>query len=148
MACSQQARTGGDSIISDAKKIYQNLIAREPKTIKILSQKFFFERRGFQNKKKVFNKKIFDTQNKFIFRYLRDYIESGHKIIKKELTTKQKNALNILDKYLESKNYQTTYKLNKNDLVILNNFCLAHGRKQFQINNKDPRTLYRLWIKN
>jgi alpha-ketoglutarate-dependent taurine dioxygenase len=148
MACSQQARTGGDSIISDAKKIYHNLRLRERKIIQILNQKFFFERRGFKYKKKVFNKKIFDTQNQFIFRYLRDYIESGHKIVKKKLTVKQKNALSILDKYLENKNYQITYRLNKNDLVILNNFCLAHGRKQFQINNRDPRTLYRLWIKN
>ena len=148
MACSQQASTGGGSIISDAKKIYQDLRVKERKTIKILNKKFFFERRGFKNKKEVFNKKIFDTKNKFIFRYLRDYIESGHKIKKKKLTKKQENALNILDKYLENKNYQTTYKLNQNDMVILNNFCLAHGRKQFQINNKDPRTIYRMWIKN
>lgn len=148
MACSQQAITGGNSIISDVKKIYQDLRLKERKATKVLSQKFFFERRGFSNRNRIFNKKIFDTQNKFIFRYLRDYIVSGYKIKKKELTTKQENALNILDKYLENKNYQITYKLNKNDLVILNNFCLAHGRKKFKINNKDPRTLYRLWIKN
>ena len=146
MACAQQAKSGGDSIISDATKIYRDLSMRERESVKVLRQNFFFERRGF--KKKNFYKKIFDTKNKFIFRYLRDYIESGHKIIKKKLKAHQYDALNILDRYLENKKYQTTYKLNSGDLVIMNNFCLAHGRKKFQVNDKEPRTLYRLWIKN
>lgn len=148
MACSEQANSGGEFIISDVTKIYRILNFKDRKSLKILKKKFFFERRGFKKKNKVFCKKIFDIKNEFIFRYLRDYIETGYKIVKKELLSEQKDALNILDKYLANKKYQTIYKLNEGDLVILNNFCLAHGRRQFKINYKTPRMIYRLWIKN
>jgi alpha-ketoglutarate-dependent taurine dioxygenase len=52
----------------------------------------------------------------------------------------------MLDKYLQNKKYQKKYKMNKGDLVIMNNFKLAHGRTKFSVSDKKQRNLLRVWL--
>ena len=82
MGCLCQAKKGGYSIITSAKKIADFLKLKKPKTLKLLKKKFFFERRGFNfANKNIFNKPIFTVKKKeFRFRYLREYIESAYMI--------------------------------------------------------------------
>ena len=82
MACENNSVKGGDTILVDTKKIFKFLKNKKPHFLKILCNKIPFERRGFKfSKSNVFFKSIFLFKNKkFIFRYLRDYIEKGYKI--------------------------------------------------------------------
>ena len=115
-----------------------------------MTSKFLFERRGFYTKKSnaVFERKIFDTnKNTFCFRYLREYIEKGYFLRKKTLTKDQFKALNLLDKKLQTNKFQNNYKLKTGDMILLNNNILAHGRTGFKIENKNKRSLYRMWAK-
>jgi hypothetical protein len=146
MACAEQANNGGFSIISDAEKIYKDLKIKQPNILKNLKKKFLFERRGFKEQKiKFLSKKIFETSNTFKFRYLRDYIESSYKN-KKKLNSFDIKCFDMLDKYLQNKKYQKKYKMNKGDLVIMNNFKLAHGRTKFSVSDKKQRNLLRVWL--
>jgi hypothetical protein len=116
-----------------------------------LNEGFYFERRGFNYKNQnVFKKPIFfKNKNKFMFRYLRDYIEGGFNLKNKKISSIQIKALNYLDSLLAKKKFSKVFKLSSGDMVILNNYILAHGRTTFQISRKKEsrlRKLYRVWL--
>ena len=115
--------------------------------IQRLKKEFFFERRGFGNK--IFTKPIITKKtNTIIFRYLREYIESGYKKKNKELKYEKIVALNYLDQLLRKKEFQYKYKMNKGDIIILNNYLMAHGRSGFSLDkSKKKRSLIRIWIR-
>ena len=146
MGCVNNSRRGGLSIILDSKKIYEKL-KKNKNFKKVLSQKFYFERRGFSGNKTLL-KKIFTVDKKtYIFRYLRDYIDSAYSIIGKKMSFKKLELLNTIDSLMHNKNYHVKYKLTKGDVIILNNFNLAHGRTDFAINKKEvQRNLLRMWL--
>jgi len=53
-----------------------------------------------------------------------------------------------LDTYLSKKKYQSRFKLNPGEILIINNSLLAHGRTSFTINNNSVQRDYlRIWIK-
>ena len=149
MGCSNNAKQGGLSILTNTKKIYKHMMTKQPEYLKILKEPFIFERRGFNySNSNTFKKPIFEKKgNTFRFRYLREYIESGYKIKKEKIFKKKIEALNYLDKILENKKFKYTYKLNKGDYVILNNNVIAHGRSSFKIEKNNPRELVRVWVR-
>ena len=153
MACEQNAITGGNTILVNTKKIFKYLKKKNNYALNILTKKFYFERRGFKDKNQnVFRKPIFSNiRNKFIFRYLRDYIEKGFELKKKSLSYQQKKSLDDLDILLSKKKFSYKFKLSSGDLLILNNHILAHGRTSFNLNKKrknnpKQRKLYRVWL--
>lgn len=151
MSCLNQSNQGGKSIIVNTKKIYNYLKNNKPNILRVLKNKFFFEKRGFHTKKsKVLKKPIFDGNKKnFKFRYLKEYILAGHKLKNVPVSKKKYDSMKIIDKMLSSKRYQEKYKLRMGDMIILNNNILAHGRTGFSINDKkNPREILRIWIKN
>ena len=150
MFVNKSAKKGGGTVVVNTKKIYDNIKKYHPREFEVLTSKFLFERRGFYTKKSnaVFERKIFDTnKNTFCFRYLREYIEKGYFLRKKTLTKDQFKALNLLDKKLQTNKFQNNYKLKTGDMILLNNNILAHGRTGFKIENKNKRSLYRMWAK-
>ena len=149
MGCIKQSDNGGSSIISSALKIYKHLSKKKPNLLKVLKKKFFLERRGFNfPRKNILEKAIFEKRDKhFRFRYLREYIEAGYKIKNKKLKNNEITALDYLDKLLFKKQFQKIYRLNKGDIIILNNNFLAHGRSGFKLNRGKQRSLIRIWIK-
>ena len=150
MACTKPAKKGGYSIITYTNKVYDFIKRKKPNYLNILKKNFLIERRGFNfPNDNIFEKPIFEKKKNFFrFRYLREYIETAYKIKKIKLKSNQIKALNFLDSLIENKRFQKRYKLNKGDIVILNNNILAHGRTQFSLSpNVDQRTLIRIWIK-
>lgn len=149
MACEQNSLSGGDTVLVDSKKVCQHLKLHKPEYFRVLSNKIFFERRGFNFKNdNVFSKPVFDIKKKkFIFRYLRDYIEKGYIIKKKKISKDLSNAFNYLDNLLKNKKFMKKIKLKRGHLILLNNHILAHGRTTFKISKKlVQRKLYRIWI--
>lgn len=149
MGCIHQAKQGGYSLIVSTKKIAEYLKIKNPKILKLLKQKFFFERRGFNfSNNNIFKKPIFTiSKNIFRFRYLREYIEAAYKIKSLIIDKKKIQAMDILDKLLIKKKFQSKYKLNEGDILILNNNYLAHGRSSFKLNDYGQRSLLRIWIR-
>ena len=149
MGCLKQAEKGGYSIITYANKVYDFLKRKKPNYFNILKQKFLFERRGFDfPNQNIFKKPIFEKNKKiFRFRYLREYIEEAYNIKNKKLKSEQINALNYLDSLIENKRFQKIYKLNRGDVIILNNNILAHGRTKFSLGSTEQRALMRVWVK-
>ena len=150
LACLKQAKRGGYSIITYANKVYDFLKKKKPNYLKTLKKNFLMERRGFNYpNENIFEKPIFEKKKSFFrFRYLREYIEAAYKIKKIKLAPGKIEALNFLDKLMQSNRFQKKIKLNQGDLIILNNNILSHGRTKFDLNSgDDQRTLVRVWVK-
>ena len=67
-----------------------------------------------------------------MFRYLRDYVDSGHKIQNKPLTEEQDRSLKLLDEILSEENIVVSYDLKKFDMTFFNNHRVIHGRTSFE----------------
>ena len=152
MTCLNQSSEGGESIIVNTKRIFQNLKNKKPEILKILKQNYLFERRGFHKEDKplFLNKPIFSNNLKDLkFRYLKDYIISAYQLKNKVLNLKKRQAMRQLDRMLNKKKFQKKYKLKMGDMIIINNNILAHGRTGFSINGKkNLREIVRIWLKN
>lgn len=147
MYCHQNAKNGGETVLVDIKKIFNNFKNKRKDILKILKEKFYFERRGFAKNKIIF-KPIFKLNNqKLKFRYLKEYLIHGYKIKNKQLNSKTKKALDALDHEMNRKKNYITEKIFNGDIIIINNDITAHGRKSFSINNNIPRMIFRTWIK-
>ena len=150
LACIKNSAQGGDNIIVNCKKIYSDLKSKNREVFNILNSRYFIERRGFSYANlNIFSKPIFSfDDDTFRFRYLRTYIEAAYKLKNINMPESKKNALDILDSYLNKKKYQEQFKLNPGEILIINNNLLAHGRTSFSINkNKGQRDYLRVWIK-
>ncbi len=141
MGCYNQSKNGGESVIVNGKKIYNKF---NQSTKKTLNTNFFFEKRGFG--KKILKKPIFKVSKKiFIFRYLREYLIKAYEMKNISLEKEKKKVIEILDKSLNNKSNQISFKLKKKQIIVINNHICAHGRKKFTIEKDSPRLLYRLW---
>ena len=147
MASISNNNKGGETIIVNGKKIFNYINRKKPKISKTLQENFFFERRGFNFKNNnILKKPIFENNRVFSMRYLKEYIVTAYKILNKNMTKEQISAINFLDKLLYSKKFQTRFKLNEGEIIIINNKVLAHGRTSFTINESKPRKILRVWF--
>jgi hypothetical protein len=147
MASISNNNKGGETIIVNGKKIFNYINRKKPKISKTLQENFFFERRGFNFKNNnILKKPIFENNKVFSMRYLKEYIVTAYKILNKNMTKEQISAINFLDKLLYSKKFQTRFKLNEGEIIIINNKVLAHGRTSFTINESKPRKILRVWF--
>jgi len=154
MACLNQAEKGGSSVLTDTRLIFRYLNKKNKEVLNTLKKKFPFEKRGFSKNGKLSNKiilkPIFELKNRTLrFRYLRDYIESGYRSKNYKITKQIKKSFNMLDSLLEKRRFIKKFKLNKGDILILDNRYMAHGRTKFQFDKKghNSRVLLRTWIK-
>ena len=113
MACEQNSLSGGDTVLVNAKKIYQYLKIKKPKIFKILNKKIPFERRGFNFKITMFSLNQFLMSGKILL-YLdisEIILKKDMKLKKKELPKKLKIAFDELDKLLANKRFMKKIKL-------------------------------------
>jgi len=147
MASINNKNKGGDSIIADGKKIFNYIKKNNPTICKTLQNNYYFERRGFNfPNKNIFEKPIFENKKLFSMRYLKEYIVTAYKILNKDMTTDQLEAINFLDKLLYNKKFQKRFKLKEGEIIIVNNKTLAHGRTPFAINETKQRKILRVWF--
>ena len=160
LSCLSEGQVGGETILINAKDIYEKLRKRFKLAKKILQKNFYWEKRGVA--KTFYSAPILKINNKGEpeFRYLRPYLESAHIKKKKPLSSKQLYALDVLDALLESSDNQYRFYMKAGDLILTLDSQILHGRTSFSdhyqsksilTNNKTnlplKRTMVRTWIK-
>ena len=150
--CVNPAKSGGTSKFSSVYTIHNKLLNEKKDSIKILYNKFHFDKRGEfkKNESPTTFESIFQYKDgKLSFRYLRDYIENGHKIQNNPLSAMQINMLDSLDKILHDEDISISYDLKSGDIVFSNNHRIVHGRTGFEDHDDEnmKRCLIRVWIK-
>ena len=145
LACEKNASQGGETVLSFTDKIQKYLKKNNKNVYKTLTKKYLFERKGFKGT--VINKPIYSKSKKTQFRFIKEYIDDGYRLKKREMSKDQVIALNILGKLMKKKENMVQFKLKSGDVIIVNNYKRAHGRKKFSKSAKSRRKLYRVWIK-
>ena len=88
------------------------------------------------------------NNNQLKFRYLRDYINDGHKIQNILLSKEQNQMLDCFDRIIHDENLTVSYELKQNDMVFWHNNRVIHGRTSFEDfeEAEKKRLMIRTWI--
>jgi len=149
--CINPAKEGGISKFVSAYTIHNELFKKNKESLAILYEKMYIDKREYkEGESKVRYDSIFEYNNdKLFFKYQREYVERGYKLMNLEISEKQKMALDVLDKELQNENNVLTYDLKSGDMMFSNNKWLIHDRTDF-IDYDEPdlkRMLSRTWIR-
>ena len=151
MCCINPAKKGGESKFVSAYSIHNKMLKEHKHFLEMLYEQFHFDKRGEykSNESPTVFKPIFSyNDNQLKVRYLRDYINDGHKIQDVPLSKEQNKALDCLDKTIHDENLAVSYDLRQYDMVFLNNGRVMHGRTSFEDTEdiKKKRLMIRTWI--
>jgi len=154
LLCEQPSRNGGDSLLCNALRAYWSLRLRSPWAIKILEQDFIRDvvtPGRDQNQSNLLRNSfpIFSPSSPGqtrTFRYMRYWIEKGQERAGRPLSTRQMSALDALDKELRAPANIVRLKLERGDLLWVNNRRVAHGRERYRDTADNQRRLHRIWV--
>ena len=152
LCCINPAKIGGTSKFISAYTVHNLFLKKNRQLLEILYDKFYFDKRGeiINNEEPTIFEPIMQFKNnKLFFRYLRNYIDDGHKIQNKPFTKEQETSLKILDEILLEENIVVSYDLDKYDMTFFNNHRVIHGRTSFEDyeDKEKKRLMIRSWIK-
>ena len=153
MCCINPAKKGGESKFVSAYSIHNEMLKEHKHFLEMLYEQFHFDKRGEYKSGEsptVFEPIFTYNDNQLKLRYLRDYINDGHKIQDMPLSKEQNEALDCLDKIIHDENLAVSYELKQYDMIFLNNGRVVHGRTSFE-DFKDiekKRLMVRAWIKD
>jgi|TARA_B110000014_G_C20119408_1_gene592498 alpha-ketoglutarate-dependent taurine dioxygenase len=153
LLCIRPAKIGGISKFVSAYTIHNQILKLNPDFLKLLYKKFHFDKRNeFQkNESPTTFEPIFKYEdNELKFRYLRNYIDDGQKIVKQPLSSEQNHVLDQLDNAIHDENFSVSYDLSQYDMTFFNNHRIIHGRTSFEdyMESDKKRYMVRVWIKN
>lgn len=151
LLCIQPGKTGGESRLCSAVTVHDYLARTAPELLEELYQPMIrdvvtpgAEKDLSRIRANAFP--IFAPTGQFTFRYMRYWIETGHRRAEVPLTTKQLTALDALDAALEMPDHVHTFRMSQGDQLWVNNRCLAHDRRAYTEDSKQPRTMVRMWV--
>jgi len=154
LLCLHQARTGGDSLVTNSIALRDEMARRRPDLLKVLQQPFYFSHQGAGDPSKppFFQCPIFSTNGEpFACRLNRKNVIAAHRDFPQDvppITPQQVEALDLLDALMADPRFAYSMKLSQGDLQILNNYVNVHSRTAFE-DHDDParkRHLLRLWL--
>ncbi len=151
--CVHSAKSGGTNLFLSAYTIHNKILKDKKDLSKIFYEKFHFDKRGeFKDGESptVFEPIFNFKDGRLYFRYLRNYINAGHKIQNQPLSESQKEALTYLDNSMLEDYMMMYYNFKPDDMVFSDNHWVVHGRTPFE-DYDDPnlkRLMLRTWIKD
>ena len=153
MYCVNPAKKGGESKFVSAYSIHNEMLKKHKQFLEMLYQQFYFDKRGeFESEESstVFEPIFTYKDNQLKCRYLRNYINDGHKLQDIPLSKEQNEALDYFDKIIHDENLAVSYNLKQNDMVFFNNNRVIHGRTSFEDfeDIEKKRLMIRTWIKD
>ena len=151
LLCLQPGKTGGDSRLCSAITVHDYLEDTAPHLLKYLYEPMIRDvvTPGASRDLNCLRANafpVFGPGQPLTFRYMRYWIEKGHKRANLPLSDGQLAALDALDQALEQPDHVQTFRMEKGDQLWVNNRCLAHDRRSYVDDPENPRTMVRMWI--
>ena len=153
LLCIRPAKIGGKSKFVSAYTIHNQIVKSHPNFLHTLYENFHFDKRSEfkENESPTTFEPIFKYENSELkFRYLRNYIDDGQKLVNQPLTNEQNHILDELDKIIHDEKFAVSYDLQKFDMSFFNNHRIVHGRTSFEdfTDHDKKRYMVRVWIKD
>ncbi|MFP6613849.1 MAG: TauD/TfdA family dioxygenase, partial [Pirellulales bacterium] len=154
LLCIQPARTGGESLIVSAATVHEELRKTNLGALTILYREFIRDivtpgsgktlDALHSNRFPVFSQDLYAPE--LSFRYMRYWIEQGHREANLSLGKAELAALDALDELLQLPQFAVRFKLEAGDQIWVNNHIVAHNRTEYEEDPQRPRHLVRMWI--
>lgn len=154
LLCEQPSNNGGDSLVSNALRIYQTLEREHPELLATLREckyrdvvtpgKEKTRANLLRNRFPIFEP--CDREGGVLFRYMRYWIEIGHKKAGAPLNAVEVAAMDRLDDLLTQQDNVVSFRLERGDILWVNNRLLAHNRTAYHDTPDNVRRLQRMWI--
>ena len=153
MCCINPAKKGGESKFVSAYSVHNKMLKEHKHFLEMSYEQFHFDKRGEykSGESPTVLESIFTyNNNQLKFRYLRDYINDGHKIQNIPLSKEQNQMLDCFDRIIHDENLTVSYELKQNDMVFWCNNRVIHGRTSFEDfeEAEKKRLMIRTWIKD
>ena len=154
LLCLQPAQSGGESLVVSGATIHEELRRTNLPVLNRLYREFIrdivtpgtekTQTALLDNRFPVFSQGLYSPQ--LSFRYMRYWIERGHREAQMDLTDADRDALDVLDSLLESPQFAVRFRLETGDQLWINNHIVAHNRTEYEETPDQPRHFVRMWI--
>ena len=153
MLCVNNAKKGGTNLFLSAYTIHNRIYKERNDLLHIFYEKFHFDKRGeFKDGESptVFEPIFEFKDERLYFRYLRNYIDTGHDIQNQPLSKLQEEALTYLDNLMHMDEMVMRYDLKPGDMIFSDNHWIVHGRTLFEDYDDEnlKRLMLRTWIRD
>ena len=151
LLCLRNAKSGGLSKLVSSVAVFNEIEKIRPDLSEVLQEDFYFDTRAQNpNEEKIQKVPIFVKHNNLVSAlHKRRYIETAQRFSDvPDLTLKQIEALNLIDKLCNNKKFCFSLKLKPGDLEIASNATTFHSRENYE-DYSDPskkRCMLRLWL--
>lgn len=154
LLCEEPSRNGGDSVLCNALHAYWSLRLQAPETVKVLEQDFIRDvvtpgrektrANLLRNSFPIFS--VGAPEKRRTLRYMRYWIEKGHERAGRPLNPTQVSALDALDAVLRAPESVVRLRMERGDMLWVNNRRVAHGRESYRDTPGNTRQLHRIWV--
>ncbi len=154
LLCEQPSTRGGDSLVSNALRVYQTLMREQPDVLEVLERPWIRDvvTPGLTRDRETLLRNRFpvyaqsDRPGGILFRYMRYWIGVGHDKAGLPLDSHEQNAFDVLDELLARPEHVVRFRLEKGDMLFVNNRVLAHNRTSYHDEPGNVRCMQRLWL--
>lgn len=153
LACVQDAKAGGESVLTSAVAVHNAMLAQRPDLLALLYRGFHWHRFGEGRPEDgPYTRELVPVfareAGQLSCRYVRSPIAAGHKEAGVPLTGAQIEALDLLDRLCASPELRLPFRMQPGDLLMVNNLAVLHARTQFEDHTEmdKRRHMVRLWI--
>ena len=154
LLCEEPSHQGGDSLVSNAFRVYQILQRQFPQLLAALRRDKYRDvvtphlpktyECLLRNRFPIYSAS--DGPGGVLFRYMRYWIETGHHKLGKALDGIEVEAMDRLDALLQDQANFVKLHLERGDILWVNNRLLAHNRTAYKDSPGNIRQLQRMWI--
>lgn len=154
LLCEQPSKQGGDSLVSNALRVHQIMERESPDLLAALRRAKYRDvvTPGKEKTHENLLRNCFpifagdDREGAVLFRYMRYWIEVGHRKAGVPLDALELEAMDRLDALLEHPDNVVRFRLDRGDILWVNNRIMAHNRTAYQDTPDNVRQLQRMWI--
>ena len=153
LLCLRTARSGGGSRIASAAQAHEALRRRHTGALEVLYRDFVRDvvtPRADRDPAKIAENRfpIFRHDGGLTLRYMRYWIETGHRITGIPLLEEEKKAMDALDEELSHEEHMFRFSLSSGDMLWVANRVVAHDRDAYTEDPDHPRWLQRQWVRS
>jgi len=153
LACWHKAQMGGETSLTSALTVHEELRRKRPDLLELLYRGFYCHRRGEEAPGEApvtpYRVPVFALVDGVLScRYQRALITAGQRELGMPLSPREVEALDVFDEIATAPENQLTFTLERGDVLVVNNYTVLHARTGF-VEHRDPtrrRHLLRLWL--
>lgn len=152
LACWNSARSGGETLLTSALAIHDQIRSERPDLLSLLYRGFHCHRRGEQASEEEavtpYRVPVFWSQNGISCRYQRALIAAGHHELARPLSSAELDSLDLFDRLASTAENCLRFALERGDVLVLNNYTVLHARTRFTEHPEPTRRrhLLRVWV--